>query len=117
MQSPEWKAKRQLALERDGHRCRICNATDRLDVHHRTYERFGHEDLSDLTALCRDCHDRHHDAESARSSKVRTGAHVAAAIIESARTPKGGWTRSQLAEWGVPWPPPRGWRKQLERRV
>ena len=22
-------------------------------------------------------------------------------------------TRAQLAEWGVPWPPPKGWRKRL----
>lgn len=25
----------------------------------------------------------------------------------------GGWTRATLAEWGVPWPPPRGWKKVL----
>jgi hypothetical protein len=35
--------------------------------------------------------------------------------IEAARTPKGGWTKSQLAEWGVPWPPPKGWRAKLEQ--
>jgi predicted RNA polymerase sigma factor len=34
--------------------------------------------------------------------------------IEAVRTPKGGWTKAQLAEWGVPWPPPRGWKKRLE---
>jgi hypothetical protein len=34
--------------------------------------------------------------------------------IEAAKTPRGGWTRAQLAEWGVPWPPPKGWRKALE---
>ena len=33
--------------------------------------------------------------------------------IDAKRTPAGGWTKAQLAEWGVPWPPPRGWRKQL----
>ena len=33
--------------------------------------------------------------------------------IEAAKTPAGGWTREQLAKWGVPWPPPKGWRKQL----
>ncbi|REE72175.1 hypothetical protein C8E05_1563 [Rhodococcus wratislaviensis] len=33
--------------------------------------------------------------------------------IEAAKTPKGGWTRDQLARWGVPWPPPKGWRQQL----
>lgn len=34
--------------------------------------------------------------------------------IEARRTPRGGWTREQLAEWGVPWPPPKGWKKRLE---
>lgn len=35
--------------------------------------------------------------------------------IEAARTTSGGWTRDQLAKWGVPWPPPSGWRHKLER--
>jgi hypothetical protein len=34
--------------------------------------------------------------------------------IAAARTPAGGWTRAQLADWGVPWPPPKGWKKRLE---
>lgn len=33
--------------------------------------------------------------------------------IAAARTALGGWTREQLAEWGVSWPPPKGWRKDL----
>jgi hypothetical protein len=33
--------------------------------------------------------------------------------IDSKKTKNGGWTRAQLAEWGVPWPPPRGWRQAL----
>jgi len=37
--------------------------------------------------------------------------------IEAKQTSRGGWTRAQLAEWGVPWPPPRGWRKKLEREL
>jgi hypothetical protein len=36
------------------------------------------------------------------------------AEIEAAKTPRGGWTRATLATWGVPWPPPKGWRKALE---
>jgi hypothetical protein len=38
---------------------------------------------------------------------------VTAAEIEAAKTKNGGWTRRQLAEWGVPWPPPRGWKARL----
>lgn len=33
--------------------------------------------------------------------------------IAAARTPAGGWTKQQLHAWGVPWPPPKGWRKAL----
>ncbi|MET9402333.1 sigma factor-like helix-turn-helix DNA-binding protein [Kitasatospora sp. NPDC002965] len=36
--------------------------------------------------------------------------------IEAARTPAGGWRRSQLAAWGVPWPPPKGWKQRLTAR-
>jgi hypothetical protein len=37
--------------------------------------------------------------------------------IEAAKTPAGGWTREQLAQWGVPWPPPKGWKKRLLREA
>jgi hypothetical protein len=36
-----------------------------------------------------------------------------AAEIEAAKTPRGAWTRKQLAQWGVPWPPRRGWQRRL----
>lgn len=35
--------------------------------------------------------------------------------IEARRTPTGGWTKVQLAQWGVPWPPSKGWRQKLVR--
>lgn len=33
--------------------------------------------------------------------------------VYSKRTKAGGWTRSQLAQWGVPWPPTKGWIERL----
>jgi hypothetical protein len=33
--------------------------------------------------------------------------------IDAHRTPNGGWNRMQLAQWGVPWPPPHGWREAI----
>ena len=33
--------------------------------------------------------------------------------MEAARSPRGGWTAATLAKWGVPWPPPKGWRRAL----
>jgi 5-methylcytosine-specific restriction endonuclease McrA len=40
-----------------GRRCRVCNQRHGLEVHHRTYARVGRERVSDLTTLCRDCHE------------------------------------------------------------
>lgn len=39
------------------------------------------------------------------------------AEIEAARTPAGGWTKATLAQWGVPWPPPKGWKEALVSRA
>ena len=33
--------------------------------------------------------------------------------IEAKKTENGGWTKEQLAIWGVPWPPEKGWQKKL----
>ena len=33
--------------------------------------------------------------------------------ILAARTPAGAWKRDTLAQWGVPWPPPSGWKRQI----
>ena len=33
--------------------------------------------------------------------------------IMQARTPNGGWTKETLSKWGVPWSPPKGWKKKL----
>lgn len=54
--SPEWRLIRKAALARAGYRCQLCNASHRLEVHHRTYVNLGHEHPEDLTVLCDDCH-------------------------------------------------------------
>jgi hypothetical protein len=33
--------------------------------------------------------------------------------IDAKKSKNGGWTKETLASWGVPWPPPKGWRKAL----
>lgn len=33
--------------------------------------------------------------------------------ILAGQTPAGGWKRATLAEWGVPWPAPRGWKQTI----
>lgn len=36
--------------------------------------------------------------------------------IRAGRTPTGGWSRERLADWGVAWPPPKGWKERLIAR-
>jgi hypothetical protein len=40
-----------------------------------------------------------------------------ASEVEKARSANGGWTKAKLAEFGVPWPPPKGWKRELEKRL
>ena len=56
-----WKGRRLKALDRAGNRCQVCNSAERPEVHHRTYERLGHERAADLVVLCRKCHQLFHD--------------------------------------------------------
>lgn len=49
----------------------------------------------------------------ARARLAKPRYRITAEMIEAARTPKGGWTQATVAAWGVPWPLPKGWRKQL----
>lgn len=58
----DWEYTRDIAKERAKHRCQLCYKDDLpLHVHHRTYDRRGNEDPSDLIVLCSDCHTKFHD--------------------------------------------------------
>ncbi len=58
----EWRCRRSRVLLRAGNRCEMCHEhRGRLEVHHRTYARYGAEQLGDLIALCRPCHQRFHN--------------------------------------------------------
>jgi hypothetical protein len=48
---------RKKALTRDNGRCQTCFSDEDLELHHRTYDRFGEENLEDLIMLCKDCHE------------------------------------------------------------
>lgn len=53
--SSAWRDKADERLNLDKHTCQVCGG-EASDVHHLTYDRFGHEDMSDLVSLCRACH-------------------------------------------------------------
>jgi len=54
--SKEWGMKRQEALNYYGSRCNVCLSTNQLHVHHRSYENFGNEEITDIVVLCLRCH-------------------------------------------------------------
>lgn len=61
LRSEAWAEQRRSALFFARNRCQLCNSQDRLEVHHRTYERLGNESPEDLTVLCWSCHKKFHD--------------------------------------------------------
>jgi hypothetical protein len=82
MDSPEWYRKReQWAAEwRDTTGtdivCAVCGETWTLhqgDLHHRTYDRLGHERLTDLVPMCRSCHKQLHTVMESTSAWRRMG--------------------------------------------
>jgi hypothetical protein len=69
--SPEWWAKRNAVIDRSGGRCEQCFYRDATHVHHLTYARKYNEELTDLKALCHECHDAIHKAKHEPPSKPR----------------------------------------------
>ncbi len=68
-ESDYWFRFRIKVKEFWGCRCALCNSERANEVHHRTYERIGHEELTDCILLCRNCHkaaDQRRRRESAR---------------------------------------------------
>lgn len=54
--SDEWKAKRTKVRRRARGWCERCKVRRRVDVHHLSYAHLGNEPLTDLVAVCRECH-------------------------------------------------------------
>ena len=66
LNTPYWNAISQYAKSRAKFKCQLCNCTENLNTHHRTYERHGREHLpqvikEDLIVLCQDCHSKFHE--------------------------------------------------------
>ncbi|MEM0202473.1 MAG: HNH endonuclease [Archaeoglobaceae archaeon] len=52
-----WKNIRNLVLERDNYRCRVCGKNNASQVHHIIPKKEGRtEELSNLITLCGRCH-------------------------------------------------------------
>lgn len=66
LKTNHWRDISELARKRFDGRCALCNSSKSTQVHHRTYENLGSEELSDLTLLCDECHEMFH-----KNSKLR----------------------------------------------
>jgi 5-methylcytosine-specific restriction endonuclease McrA len=60
LKTSHWQSKRAMCLRRFEEKCAICSSKEELNVHHRTYENLGCESESDLTLLCKSCHELFH---------------------------------------------------------
>ena len=62
LETDHWKETRSKALKKANYKCELCNGSkDKLNVHHKTYERKGNELPEDLIVLCENCHGKFHD--------------------------------------------------------
>lgn len=58
IQSNHWKRIKVLFKHGPHHKgkCYVCGSTEKLELHHKTYEWIGHENMNDLQELCVLCH-------------------------------------------------------------
>ena len=63
LRSAHWLATRARFRASDQPQVCICGADDDLQLHHKTYERIGGEELEDLVLLCERCHALIHELE------------------------------------------------------
>lgn len=73
LKSAAWKVKREARLLIDENRCQGCMNCGFLDVHHKTYQNIGDEDVNnDLVSLCRTCHTATHAAKTLLTTEIAT---------------------------------------------
>lgn len=75
--SDAWRRLRARRIRQARGRCEWCGwLADRLELHHKTYERLGHERDSDLELLCPDCHRKADVQRAARTATRRYWSRV-----------------------------------------
>lgn len=88
LSSEAWQEKRRSWYASKQNRkpgfCMFCNQRKPLDLHHKSYARIGRERLTDLIALCRNCHDELH-ALADTKTQPRYGQRLKAAYKQMER--------------------------------
>lgn len=71
-----WHKIRISILTRDGFKCQECGYQNRLEVHHIIpRSKGGTNDPSNLTTLCKRCHDKHHPDRHPRQKIYKKSKH------------------------------------------
>ena len=86
LKSSEWRKKADSRLAFDGGKCQVCGKKA-TEVHHLTYDRLGHEELSDIVSLCKPCHKKAeelYEFEVTPYGKRKTSNFMAAMRIDTA---------------------------------
>lgn len=60
MRSKEWADFRASVIAKRGRWCELCGSGYRVELHHRTYNRLGHEKERDVQLCCHACHEKIH---------------------------------------------------------
>jgi hypothetical protein len=81
LQSAAWRLTRNAKLRDAGYRCQRCPSRRNLHVHHRSYERLGHELPEDLEVLCEQCHRGEHRQQLHDQPESRVYLAVASKLL------------------------------------
>lgn len=64
LKTPYWKMCAYNVKKKAEFKCQICNSSENLSTHHRSYEYHGLEHTNEgqrsLTCVCQSCHNKHH---------------------------------------------------------
>lgn len=126
LRSDHWK---QLRAKKVGNkrRCGICGETHGIQVHHMFYRNIYDVQTSDLRRLCDRCHGTFHRLVKEGKLRITSQEHNGAwcqtkmGVLKEFKRQgltrfsgmKGFATKADLAKLGVPWPPPKGWKKNM----
>ena len=76
---------KQACKVRDGFKCRVCDSEENLQIHHiKPRIKGGTDRLSNLMALCKGCHGKHH-TEGLRLPKQKSSFYISAAHTQQGK--------------------------------
>lgn len=99
--SREWALKKRAVFQRSAGRCERCHIFKHTQTHHLTYERIGHEELTDLQGLCDGCH-AFVSAKSDVDPKVEFDAFLSSLRVQFQNNVVAGFQDYALRLWSVP---------------